>query len=298
MTPARANRPIAANSAWSGRRALGDAGLHPALRGMRRGSSGGRGGSPPSPPRMPYRRRLTSGVGACAVHQAAKCAGSSSPAPNEASVSAAAVARGERGPPVLAGSRRSRRTRLSASATARSPSAIASNGGSAQSGGSAGPAKVCGRARVTGADRGERGGGGEAERAQREIERMDPGMGVGEPAGGLGDGHAGEQPVAHGVGCGGGAGVEPGERVGGSRRAGRAGARRSASGSQASGLLRWAADGRRPRALSRRSASVSSAVSSQDGRSRSSSSSGVGETGCPRAWRRFPKPLICLGQYG
>ena len=44
---------------------------------------------------------------------------------------------------------------------------------------------------------------------------MDPGVGVGEPAGGLGDGHAGEQAVAHGVGGGGGAGVEPGERVGG-----------------------------------------------------------------------------------
>ena len=65
------------------------------------------------------------------------------------------------------------------------------------------------------ADRGERGAGGEAGRAEREIERVDPGVGVGEPAGGLGGGHAGAQAVAHRVGGGGGAGVEPGERVGG-----------------------------------------------------------------------------------
>ena len=97
---------------------------------------------------------------------------------------------------------------------ARSPSAIASNGGSAQSSGSAGPAKVCGRLRCTVADRGERGAGGEAGGAERQIERVDPGVGVGEPAGGLGGGHAGAQAVAHRVGRGGGAGVEPGERVG------------------------------------------------------------------------------------
>ena len=65
------------------------------------------------------------------------------------------------------------------------------------------------------ADRGERGAGGEAGRAEREIERVDPGVGVGEPAGGLGGGHAGAQAVAHRIGCGGGAGIEPGERVGG-----------------------------------------------------------------------------------
>ena len=64
-------------------------------------------------------------------------------------------------------------------------------------------------------DRGERGAGGEAGRAERQIERVDPGVGVGEPAGGLGGGHAGAQAVAHRVGRGGGAGVEPGERVGG-----------------------------------------------------------------------------------
>ena len=65
------------------------------------------------------------------------------------------------------------------------------------------------------ADRGERGAGGEAGRAERQIERVDPGVGVGEPAGGLGGGHAGAQAVAHRIGGGGGAGVEPGERVGG-----------------------------------------------------------------------------------
>ena len=70
------------------------------------------------------------------------------------------------------------------------------------------------QAALTVADRGERGAGGEAGRAEREIERVDPGVGVGEPAGGLGGGHAGAQAVAHRIGRGGGAGVEPGERVG------------------------------------------------------------------------------------
>ena len=65
------------------------------------------------------------------------------------------------------------------------------------------------------ADRGERGAGGEAGRAQREIERVDPSVGVGEPAGGLGGRHARAQAIAHRVGRRGGAGIEPGERVGG-----------------------------------------------------------------------------------
>ena len=64
------------------------------------------------------------------------------------------------------------------------------------------------------ADRGERGAGSEAGGAERQIERVDPGVGVGEPAGGLGGGHAGAQAVAHRVGRRGGAGIEPGERVG------------------------------------------------------------------------------------
>ena len=65
-----------------------------------------------------------------------------------AASAAAAVAGVANGPAAgRPGSRRSRRTRLSASAMARSPSAIASNGGSAQSNGSAAPAKVCGRLR-------------------------------------------------------------------------------------------------------------------------------------------------------
>jgi hypothetical protein len=65
------------------------------------------------------------------------------------------------------------------------------------------------------ADRGECGAGGEPCRAQRQIERVDPGVGVGEPAGGLGGGHTGKQAIAHRISGGGGAGVEPGERVGG-----------------------------------------------------------------------------------
>ena len=70
------------------------------------------------------------------------------------------------------------------------------------------------QAALTMADRGECGAGGEAGGAEREIERVDPGVGVGEPAGGLGGGHAGAQAVAHCIGGCGGAGVEPGERVG------------------------------------------------------------------------------------
>ena len=41
---------------------------------------------------MPYRRRLTSGFGPCADHQAANFSSFSPPAPSEASVAAAAVA--------------------------------------------------------------------------------------------------------------------------------------------------------------------------------------------------------------
>ena len=105
---------------------------------------------------------------------------------------------------------------------------------------------------VTGADRGERRGGGEPEVAQREIERMHPGMGVGEPAGGLGDGHAGDAaPRAPRLGCGGGARVEPGERVGrGAERAEQRGAdrRRDARRRTAAWL---AAAGRGARAMPR-----------------------------------------------
>ena len=122
-------------------------------------------------------------------------------------------------------------------------------------------------------DRGERGAGGEAGRTKRQIERVDPGVGVGEPAGGLGGGHAGAQAVAHRVGRGGGAGIEPGERVGGVAQrdeqagqlcAGQPGVRAGRRGRPIVGL------GRQARS---RSASVSSGVSCQDGRSRSSSSS-------------------------
>ena len=110
--------------------------------------------------------------------------------------------------------RRSRRTRLSASAMVRSPSAIASNGGSAQSNGSAGPAKVCGRLRGPWPIAASAVLAVRPAARRGEIERVDPGVGVGEPAGGLSGGHAGAQTVAHRIGRGGGAGVEPGEHVG------------------------------------------------------------------------------------
>ena len=202
------------------------------------------------------------------------------------------------GPPACRpGSRRSRRTRPSASATARSPSAIASNGGSAQSGGSAGPAKVCGRLRATGADRGERGAGGEAGGAEREIERVDPGMGVGEPAGGLGGGHAGAQAVAHRVGRRGGAGVEPGERVGGVAQRDEQAGQRGAGQPGVRAGWRCRPDRGLGRRCRSRSASVSSGVSCQDGRSRSASSSASPNGLFARHRRRFPKPLVSLGQH-
>ena len=62
---------------------------------------------------------------------------------------------------------------------------------------------------------GERGGAGEAELAEREIDRMHPGVGVGEEAGGLGEGHADDQPLPDCVPRRGGAGIEPGEGAGG-----------------------------------------------------------------------------------
>jgi hypothetical protein len=64
-------------------------------------------------------------------------------------------------------------------------------------------------------DRGERSAGGEAGRAQREVERVDPGVGMGEqPAASVAAMRA-RRPSRHRIGWGGGAGIEPGEHVGG-----------------------------------------------------------------------------------
>jgi len=54
---------------------------------------------------------------------------------------------------------------------------------------------------------------GEVQVAQRQVGRMYPGAAGGEPAGGLAEGEAGEQPGAQRGRRGRGAGVEPGERV-------------------------------------------------------------------------------------
>ena len=123
-------------------------------------------------------------------------------------------------------------------------------------------------------------------------------MGVGEPAGGLGGGHAGAQAVAHRVGRGGGAGIEPGERVGGvaqrDEQAGQRGRRTARCPGRTTVPARlpaWAA--RR----ARRSASVSSGVSCQDGRSRSASSSTSPNGLFSRHRVCLPKPLVSLGQH-
>ena len=126
------DRPMAASSAWSGRRAIGDAGLHPALRRMRRGSSGGRGGPPPPLPAAVSaapdgrRRRVRRPPGGEVLRV--------EPAGAERGERLGRLRRaGERESAGVFGGRRSRRASASASAIARSPSAIASNGGSAQS---------------------------------------------------------------------------------------------------------------------------------------------------------------------
>ena len=54
---------------------------------------------------------------------------------------------------------------------------------------------------------------GEALGAEREVVRVDPGMGGGEPAGRLVEGQAGDEAVAQRGRDSGGAGIEPGERV-------------------------------------------------------------------------------------
>ena len=153
------------------------------------------------------------------------------------------------------------------------------------------------QAALTVADRGERGAGGEAGGAEREIERVDPGVGVGEPAGGLGGGHAGAQAVAHCIGGCGGAGVEPGERVGGvAQRDEQAGQRGIGQPGVRAGRRclpdrrTWAARCRggrrrfRPRCPARTGAA---GPNRPPGR----------PAGCPQPSMRFPKLLISLGQH-
>ena len=72
--------------------------------------------------------------------------------------------------------------------------------------------RQCARA---GAERGECRRGGQAGLAECQIERVHPGMRVGQKPGGLDQREARQQPVADRVGGGGDAGVEPGQRVAG-----------------------------------------------------------------------------------
>ena len=69
---------------------------------------------------------------------------------------------------------------------------------------------------IRGASHGQRRARGEAVLAQRKVERMGPGMGMGmgEKAGGLEIGEAGDQPLSDARGGRFGAGVEPGEQIG------------------------------------------------------------------------------------
>jgi hypothetical protein len=130
--------------------------------------------------------------------------------------------------------------------------------------------------------RGQGGAGGETGFAECEVKRMRPGMGVGEEAGGLGEGEACDQPLADGAVRGTDPCVEPGERVG--RRAERVEQR--AKIISRNGLARDA--GR-----AARSASVSSGVSSQTGRSELSSAS-WSVNPLPASMWRSSKPLESL----
>ena len=146
-------------------------------------SSGGRGALPS--PRLAPNRRLGGDAGACASHQAASRPGSRWRAPSAVSVAAVAAALPNGcGPPP--GRRRSRRASASASATPWSAAGRVSSGGSSQPRRPAGWAmRVRQRARA-GAERGERRRGGQAGVAEGQIERVHPGMRVGEKPGGLG----------------------------------------------------------------------------------------------------------------
>jgi hypothetical protein len=150
--------------------------------------------APCPPPRLAPNRRLGGAADACASHQAASRPGSKWRAPSAVSVSTVAVALPSGcGPP--SGRRRSRRASASASATPWSAAGRVSNGGSSQPRRPAGWAMVCGSARA-GAERGECRRGGQAGFAEGQVERVHPGMRVGEKPGGLGQREARQQPVA------------------------------------------------------------------------------------------------------
>jgi hypothetical protein len=67
---------------------------------------------------------------------------------------------------------------------------------------------------IWGASRGQRRARGEAVLAQSKVERVGPGMGMGEKAGGLEIGEAGDQSLSDARGGRLGAGVEPGQQIG------------------------------------------------------------------------------------
>ena len=194
--------------------AIGEAGLHPALGGARHGEQRRHFFPRPLPCPAAVAPRGPARAGACAAHQAARRAGSSSPAPNGCQCGGGGGRRGERaggGPAGQPAEQADEAERVGDGAVAVGHRVERRVGPVQRVGGTGEGLR---QAALTVADRGERGAGGEAGGAEREIERVDPGVGVGEPAGGLGGGHAGAQAVAHRIGRGGGAGVEPGERVG------------------------------------------------------------------------------------
>ena len=140
-----------------------------------------------------------------------------------------------------------------------------------------------------GAERGEGRRGGQARVAQGEVERVHPGMRVGEEPGGLGQREAREQAGADRVGGGRDAGVEPGQRVGG------IGQPASSTGRSAPTSQSPSPDAGGFRRRGRRSASVSSGVSSQGGRSHSSAVSSSAANGVLAAIAAFPQALVFSG---
>ena len=136
-----------------------------------------------------------------------------------------------------------------------------------------------------GAERGECRRGGQARVAQGEVERVHPGLRVGEEPGGLGQREAGEQAVADRGGGGRDARVEPGQRVGGIGQRGEQ--HRQVRPREPIAVTGWG--WRRPRGRV-----VSSARSAQGGRSCSSavssSSNGVSAT-----IAAFPQVLVFSG---
>ena len=163
--------------------------------------------------RRPNRCRRMTGFGATASHQAVNSAGSSRLAPSVRIVSATGVAWGKAAPARLPASRCSARASARASVIAASLAASSSSGGSAQARG-APVAESLWQGAIRGAGRGQRRARGEAVLAQRKVERVGPGMGMGEKAGGLEIGEAGDQPFSDARGGHFGAGVEPGEQIG------------------------------------------------------------------------------------